>query len=91
MKKIFLLLIVSFLFTSCLKEEINSKTEDLKTQAEQTAWDVQKAKWVIQDTREVLNDYWDTLQWSVNDARAVKDLMNEKNQQLQDDIQKAYK
>lgn len=43
--------------------------------------------WVIEDTKNIISDYGDTLQWSVKDARAVRDMYNQDNVDLQKEIQ----
>lgn len=45
--------------------------------------------WVIEDTKNIISDYGDTLQWSVKDARAVRDMYNQDNEDLQKEIQKS--
>lgn len=112
MKKIFLLLLVSFLLVSCGTEEIKWKVNEAVWEVQNVKWQVQdirekaqeiqaksqeiqvkvqERKWIIEDTTEIINGYWDTLQWSVNDARTVKELYDSNNNNLQQDIQNAYK
>lgn len=47
--------------------------------------------WVIEDTTQIVNDYADTLEWSIQDAKAIKDMIDTKQQDLKQNIQNAYK
>ncbi len=96
MKKAFLLLIFILLFVSCWNEKIQTKInstvwdiQNLKTETDNVK--INETKWVIQDTRETINDYTNTLEWSIKDAKAIKDLYDENNKKLQEDINKLYK
>jgi len=82
MKKILLLIVFSLV--SCW-------SQDIKTIVEDGSWKLNEAKWVVQDTRDVINDYADTLEWSIRDAREVKDQYEQNSQKLQEDIKNAYK
>ncbi len=47
--------------------------------------------WVVEDTKNVINDYGNTLEGSVKDVRAVRDLYNQDNEDLQKAIQDSIK
>ena len=65
MKKVFLLLIITFSLTSC--------------------WNI-KEQWVIEETDQILNDYADTLEWSIQDAKSAKKLIEQNNQKLKNNL-----
>ena len=112
MKKLFLLLLVSFVFVSCWTKDIQStvndkiwevkdikwevdkvktQVDDAKTKVDNVRTKVNETKWIIEDTTDIIGGYSDTLQWTVNDARSIKESYDSKNQKLQEDIQNAYK
>lgn len=72
-------------------QDVREKAQDIQAKAQEVQAKAQETKWVIQDTTDIINGYWDTLKWSVQDARTVKDLYNSNNDKLQGDIQNAYK
>lgn len=47
--------------------------------------------WVVEDTKNIMNNYGNTLQWSVKDARAVRDMYNQDTADLQKEIQESIK
>lgn len=75
MKKLYILLITALFLVSCWTEE---KIEVKKA--------IDKKLWIIEDTWNIMNEYADTLEWSIWDAKAVRDLMNQKNDKLKESL-----
>ena len=44
-------------------------------------------KWMIEETWEIMNDYVDTLEWSISDARAATELINNRQENLKNNLQ----
>lgn len=51
-----------------------------------SCWNTEK-QWVVEETGEILNDYVDTLEWSIWNAKAVKQLIEQNQQKLKDNLQ----
>ena len=47
-------------------------------------------QWVVEETWEIINDYADTLEWSIGDAKAVRNLMNNNQDKLKDNLNNIY-
>ncbi len=47
-----------------------------------------KWEWVVEESWRIINDYVDTLEGSVQDTKAVTDLINKNNQDLDDTLKK---
>lgn len=47
-------------------------------------------KSIVKDTTEIVNDYADTLESSVIDAKAATELINQNQQKLSDDLKNIY-
>ena len=54
-----------------------------------SCWNTEE-QWVVEETWEILNDYVDTLEWSIWDAKAVRDLMNQNQDKLKDNLNNIY-
>ena len=50
------------------------------------SWEETKKESVIKESWEIIEWYVDTLEWSVQDARAVKELMEQNQQKLKDNL-----
>lgn len=48
-------------------------------------------EWVIEESWKILNEYIDTLEWSVSDAKAAAELINQKNGNLEDALNRVSK
>ena len=44
-------------------------------------------KWMIQESWEIINEYVDTLEWSIGDSKEVRDLLNKNNDRLKNSLQ----
>jgi hypothetical protein len=49
-----------------------------------------KEVWAIKEAGQIINDYGETLKWSVDDARAAKEAMDASQQKLQDNLKNIY-
>ena len=92
MKKIIVSLIMVFALVSCGSEAGNDNTistwgivdvwtgsiDDNYINIEDALNEAQEAKWVIDDTIEVLEWYEDTLKNVINDAKDIKDTINDR-------------
>lgn len=72
-------------------QDIREKAQEIQAKGQEIQVKAQARKWIIEDTTEIINGYWDTLKGSVQDARTVKELYDSNNNDLQKDIQNAYK
>lgn len=45
---------------------------------------------VTEETTEIVNDYVDTLEWSIKDAKEVRDIMNLNNSNLENELNSIY-
>lgn len=43
--------------------------------------------WIVEETKNTINDYGDTLEWSIKDAKNVRDLYNQKGDDLNTNIE----
>ena len=50
-----------------------------------SCWETEKQS-VVQETWEILNDYADTLEWTIYDAKAAKALIEANQQKLKDNL-----
>ncbi len=51
-----------------------------------SCWNEDNKQWIIEESEEILNDYVDTLESSVIDAKTATDLMNQNQDKLKDAI-----
>jgi peptidoglycan hydrolase CwlO-like protein len=71
-------------------DKIKTQVNDAKAKVDNVKTKVNETKWIIEDTSDIIGGYSDTLKWSVEDARTVKEAYDLNNQKLQDDLQKIY-
>ena len=51
-----------------------------------SCWET-KEKWIIEESWEIINDYVDTLEWSISNARAAAELINKQQNNLKNNLQ----
>lgn len=54
-----------------------------------SCWNETDKQWIIEESEEILNDYVDTLEWSIIDAKTATDLMNQNQDKLKEAINNA--
>jgi hypothetical protein len=74
MKKIFILLIPLFFIFSCTEE----KETNTQIWKEQT--------WVIEESSEIISDYVDILEWTIIDAKKIKNQIETDQNKLKNEL-----
>lgn len=98
MKKLFLIFFVMFFIFSCSKENIDNLIEnwswkiwEAESLLESSNEKLDEGKWIVDDTKDTINEYVDTLESSIGDAKEVRDLYNQKANELQDELRNVVK
>lgn len=81
MKKLIIIILLSFSIFSCSGE--NKNTEELNNKANET---IEKPVWVIKDSTDIINGYVDTLEWTIVDAKNIKNSIESDQNKLKNEL-----